>query len=201
MSDYEYLESRIKDLEEKLYELTKVPEYSFALREDVKDEDQFLPTKGEPNASGWDVRACMEDRQPMVVKPLQYIKVPLGFRGFCPTGWWYELKPRSSTFAKKHIHSLYGTIDSDFENNLIFAGMYIPELKYNSNAAGEFPLDWNTYCKINTLTINFGDAIGQIIPVKRQEMDMLKITNKEYDEWCVYRNSVRGTGGFGSTGS
>ena len=74
---------------------------------------RFLPTKAvnDPSATGWDVRACFEDKKSITIKPFEYIKIPLGFRGFCPEGYWYELRPRSSTHAKKHLNSLYGVID------------------------------------------------------------------------------------------
>src|SRR6266404_3537788 len=104
------------------------PEFLFSLREDLQNEKQFLPTRAEEKASGWDVRAAMPDRKPLIIKPFEYVKIPLGFRTFCPEGWWYELKPRSSTFAKKHLHSLYGTIDETFEGEALYCGQFIPPL-------------------------------------------------------------------------
>lgn len=159
------------------------PIFKFALRKDLQDDVMFLPTRSEPNATGWDVRAAMEDRQPLVVKPGQYIKIPLGFRAFVQEGWWYEIKPRSSSFAKKHLHALYGTIDQDFENEAVWAAQYLCD-------AGN----------IVDLTINFGDAIAQIIPVKRKEMVVESISNDEYDKLCKERNGVRKTAGWGSSG-
>jgi len=49
------------------------------------------------------------------------------------------------------------------------------------------------------LVINFGDALGQIIPVERKEMKVTEVTNEEYDALCKDRNAQRGAGGFGST--
>jgi dUTP pyrophosphatase len=161
----------------------EIPEYKFALREDIKDDKRFLPTKAEEKASGWDVRAAMKDKQPLIIKPLQYNLIPLGCRGFCPDGWWYELRPRSSTFAKKHIHNLYGTIDETFEGELVFACQYIPDCNP--------PAD--------NLVVNYADAIGQIIPIRRQEMKVIEWSNEEYDDNCKKRNGQRGAGGFGST--
>src|SRR5277367_3397756 len=160
------------------------PKYSFALREDIKDDKRFLPAKAEPKASGWDVRACMPDRVPLIIKPFQYVKIPLGLRAFCPDGWWYEIKPRSSTFAKKNLHALYGTIDEGYEGELVFACQYIPEFTLiesyfaRENERGEA---WIFNNIPPNLTINFGDAIGQIIPIKRQEMEVVESSNEEYD--------------------
>lgn len=167
--------------------MSEIPVFGFALREDLKEEKQFLPTRATPKSAGWDVRAATEDRKPITLRAGQYFKIPLGVRGLCPPGWWYELKPRSSTFGKKFIHALYGTIDEDYEGQLLFAGQYIPDI--------------NVFAK--DLTIEWGEAIGQIVPVKRHEMKVVEYTNQEIDHAYEFRNSgvevVRGAGGFGST--
>jgi dUTPase len=163
-----------------------IPQYRFALREDLKDDKRFLPTRAEPKSSGWDVSAAQEDKKIIRLKPFEYAKIPLGFRAFCPEGWWFELKPRSSTFAKKHLGCLYGTIDESYEGFLILACQYLP-------SRNKFDV-WE-----DDLAINFGDPVGQIIPVKRQEMIVESISNEEYDKLCKERGGIRGTGGFGST--
>jgi len=166
-------------------EIVNAPVYRFALREDLKDQKQFLPTRGEPLATGWDVRAAFKYENEVHFHPFMKYLIPLGFRAFCPEGWWFELKPRSSTFAKKALHSLYGTIDETYEGELMFACQYIP-----SNSLVDHP---------DILTVNFGDAVAQIIPVKRKEMLVEEVTNEEYDTFCKGRNAQRGDGGFGST--
>jgi len=160
-----------------------IPKFMFALREDLKNDQRFLPTRAEPFATGWDVSAAQQDRKDIVVRAGTYVKIPLGFRAFCPEGWWYKLVPRSSTFAKKSLHSLYGTIDETFEAEAMFLADYIPDI----SAMGK------------DLVIKFGDRIGQIIPVLRQEMIVDEISNNDYDKFCEKRNGVRKTGGFGSS--
>ena len=174
-----------------------LPQFKFALKEELKDKKEFLPTKAEPKATGWDVRATIS----INIKPFEHVKIPLGFRSFCPEGWWFELKPRSSTFAKKHLHALYGTVDETYEGELIFACQYIPSMTYYfGSLAGNLPkLMWETFIK-NRLQINAGDAIGQIIPIKRQEMAVIELTNAEIEEEFKTRAAIRGDGGFGSTG-
>ena len=169
-----------------------IPEYKFALLEDIKDNKEFLPTKAEPKSSGWDVRAAMKNRKPLEIRPFEYVKIPLGIRGFCPEGYWYELKPRSSTFGKKSLHALYGTIDESYEGELLFACQYIPFIDFLPDA-------WVDQLLNARLTIDFGETIAQIIPVKRQEAIMLEISNEELDAQYKNRNGSRGTGGFGST--
>ena len=157
----------------------KKPTFRFALREDLGGDKKFLPTKGEPFATGYDIRAAQPDRKPIVLQPGDYFKIPTGIRSFAPEGWWFEVHPRSSSFIKKHIQGHIGVIDEHFANELHFLGKYSP-------------ID-NT-----PLTIAFGESIAQIIPIERQEMEVLDISNEEYDILCKTRGAVR-KGGFGST--
>ena len=174
------------------------PEFKFAIREDLKDTgDIFLPTRGEGKASGWDVRAAQEDRKPIIIKAGQYVRIPLGFRAFCPEGWYYRLNPRSSTFAKKHLNCLYGVIDETYALELVLAVQYIPSFNLSDDSASNPRLAIETTDRC--VTINFGDAIGQIIPVYRQEMMVTGIDNETFEALCVDRNAER-KGGFGSTG-
>jgi len=180
------------------------PNFKFALRDDLQDDKRFLPTRGEPKASGWDVRAAMSDRKTLIVKPFDLIKMPLGIRGYCPDGWWYDIKPRSSTFAKKNLHALYGTVDETYEGELVFACQYLPPVSYreewDDNSSWYEPEKWGDYCGCTELKIEFGDAVAQIIPRRRDEMVVEGITNEEYNKLCKARASIRGAGGFGSTG-
>lgn len=185
--------------------MSEIPIYRFALREDLKDEKRFLPTRAEPKASGWDVRAAMQDKKPLLIKPFDMVKIPLGVRGFCPDGWWYDIKPRSSSFTKKNLHALYGTIDETYEGELVFACQYIPEIYINTDIEMKSSYYDDSYVAKSwicgpDLIIEFGDAIAQIIPRLRQEMIVEDITNEHYDNSCKTRAAVRGAGGFGSTG-
>jgi dUTPase len=158
--------------------------FQFAIRDDLTDTGlTFLPTRGTKRATGWDVKAAFSSRKSLVIRAGTYFKIPLGFRVFAPENWWLELRPRSSTFGKKQIHCLYGVIDEDYEGECLFAGQYLPDI----NGLG------------HDLTINFGEAIGQIIPVERKEIQIEQVTNQIYDQQCQARAAERGTGGFGST--
>ena len=161
----------------------EMPAFQFALRADLENDKRFLPVRAESVATGWDVRACQQDRKDIVLRAGQYFRIPLGFRAFPPYGWWFQLHPRSSSLAKKSMHCLIGVIDEHYANEVMVCGQYIPDV----NALGR------------DLTVKFGDAIGQIIPVKRAEMEVIEITNEEYDRQCLSRKSFR-IGGIGSTG-
>jgi len=164
------------------------PVFRFALRDDV--DMSFLPKKAEDKATGWDVR-CAEPKG-VLFHPGEMVTIRLGFRMFAPDGWWLELRPRSGTFVKKSIHALYGVIDETYSNELLFAARYLP--------APSDPRVWVTQTPLHNLFIDYGERIGQIIPVRREEMIVEEITNDDYDKFCEDRNASRGTGGFGSTG-
>ena len=53
------------------------PIFKFALREDLVGMKKFLPTKGEPNATGWDVRAAWDNHLDRVIFPGEYVMIPL----------------------------------------------------------------------------------------------------------------------------
>ncbi len=167
-------------------EASNIPDFKFCLTESSKQDKQFLPIRAEPKASGWDVRCA----QNLELKPGDYYKIPLGIKTFSPDGWWLELKPRSSTFGKKFINSLIGTIDETYEGELIFACTYLPSDFLQSNSPSK---------NYNTLKLSFGEAIGQIIPIKRQEMTVTEVVEEEFKALCNKRNASRGSGGFGST--
>lgn len=222
-----------------------IPKFQFTLRKDIESQKQFLPTRAEPLATGWDVKAAwniddlyypLEDKkhklyymcgdplynskssgiiyrvkETQIKKPKkigrkhkeiisafipngEYVKIPLGIKILAPEGWWIELKPRSSTFAKKHCQSLYGTIDNGFYNELVFAMQYLPQENLYSHdhfvslhETGDFAdcMQYsisNEKIKNNYLEIGFGESIAQIIPVELKHMEVLEISNEEFDK-------------------
>jgi dUTPase len=161
--------------------MVELPVFKFALRDDL--DDRFIPKRATNVSSGWDVFCACEPGKSISLRPGEYAKIPLGFRVMPDKGWWLQLVPRSSTFAKKNLNCLYGTIDTDYRGYLVFAIQYLPDLRSLGT----------------TLEIKFGEAIGQLIPVKLQEMKVNQITNKEFDELCKKEENSRGPGGFGST--
>ena len=170
-----------------------IPVFKFAICDEVKkscndknnlEPEHFLPCKSSKLATGFDVRCSISNG--ITLEPGLYVKIPLGFRMLPPPGWWVDLRPRSGTFVKKYIHALYGTIDEDFEFILCFCGQYLPDEKVIISRA-RLP------------RIEFGQRIGQLVPVERQEMIVKSISDEEYDEGVQFRNSDRGSKGFGSS--
>lgn len=169
------------------------PTYKFALTDgliaacegtEFSPED-FIPALSEPDASGWDVRCASPEG--LNLRDGCYYKIPLGFRSFCPPGWWAELNPRSSAFIKRHLHSLYGKIDETYPNEWFFLCQYLSDT-----------------CKIQNQNypkrVEFGDRIGQVMPVQRQDMNIEVISNDMMDTEIKNRDATR-KGGLGSTGT
>lgn len=159
-----------------------VPEFKFALIEELKEKTEFLPVQGEPLSTGYDCR-CAEPNG-VILRPGEYVKINLGFRVFSPSDWWLSLSPRSSSFWSKKLHALYGVIDESYEGVCCFLAQYSPNM-----------------CTVQqNLKIEFGEKVAQLIPVPRQRMTVSSISNEEYNLLCKKRNGIRGAGGFGSTG-
>ncbi len=162
----------------------EIPVFKFAIREDLINEFvNFLPIKAEPYATGWDVKAAPHDKKDIILKPGQYFRIPLGFRAFCPENWYYQLLPRSSSFAKKHMHYLIGIVDESWEGETLFAGQYVPD---------------NSDPNID-LIIKYGEPIAQIIPVSKNNIILESISNEELDFLYKNRGYSRKSEGFGST--
>ena len=169
--------------------MSDIPTFKFALKDDHHNEDQFLPTRAHDTDTGWDVRCAVETR----IKPGEHVIIPLGFRVFAPPGWWLELRPRSSSFIKRHLHALYGVIDETYEGEVGFCTQlqWKPKVSYISLSLSDRPV---------TITIGYGEKIGQLIPVRRQNMNVDKISNEEFNKLTNGRAASRGAGGFGSSG-
>lgn len=156
----------------------EVPNFKFALREDLKDNKEFLPVRATSKSAGWDVACAFENHKSYTVYPGEYLKIPLGLRCIPPEGYWLECRPRSSSFAKKKLHALYGVCDEDYRGALYFCS------KYDGN---------------EPLILEFGEKIGQIIPYKMQDMSVSEITNVCFDDFCAKETNDRKDGGFGSS--
>ena len=157
------------------------PTFTFSLRPGL--EDRYLPAKGTEYALGYDVRAALTE-ETMIVRAGHYFRIPLGFRYLPEEGWGFELHPRSSSFAKKNMHCLIGIVDEDWEGETIFVGQFIPD-------SGSISSD---------LVIRRGDAVGQLLPVRRVELNKVLVSSREMDELYAKRKYRRGANGIGSTG-
>lgn len=122
-------------------------------------------------AAGMDLRANIKEA--ILLKPLERAIVKTGLFIALPIGFEAQVRPRSGLAAKKGITVLNspGTIDADYRGEI---GVILVNLS-NENFA-----------------INDGERIAQLIIAKHESVN--------WQEVEVLTETMRGPGGFGSTG-
>jgi dUTP pyrophosphatase len=132
-----------------------------------------LPVYETAGSAGMDVRAAVPDREPMVLAPGQRAMVPTGLSVAIPEGYEIQVRPRSGLAAKHGLTCLNtpGTIDSDYRG----------EIKVILINLGAEPF-----------TIQRGERIAQLV--------LAPVTRLAWSQVDALGETVRGAGGFGSTG-
>jgi len=135
------------------------------------DQSVELPIYKTTGASGMDLMAFI--KQPIKLAPNRSCLVPTGLSIAFPEDYEVQIRPRSGLAAKHNITILNtpGTIDSDYRGEI--------KIILFNHGSKEFK-------------INNKDRIAQMIL-----MPVLKIDLEETDN---LPDTVRGKGGFGSTG-
>ncbi|HNG89439.1 MAG TPA: dUTP diphosphatase [Saprospiraceae bacterium] len=130
-----------------------------------------LPRYETSGSAGMDLRACLD--QPLTLPPLGRALVPTGLYIELPTGYEAQIRPRSGLAAKRGLSLLNspGTIDSDYRG------------------------------EIKCIVVNLSDQTQVIEPGER--MAQMVVARHEHVQWQPVESldgSIRGAGGFGSTG-
>ena len=122
-------------------------------------------------SSGVDLSAFLEKK--VVIKPNSSELIPTGLQVAIPEEYEIQIRPRSGLAAKESIGVLNspGTIDSDYRGEL--------KIILFNHGNKDF-------------IINNGDRIAQMV--------LVPILKMEFEEVDSLPNTVRGQGGFGSTG-
>ena len=134
--------------------------------------DLPLPARATANASGFDLRACVE--APLVVPVGARALVPTGVAIALPPGYEAQIRPRSGLALKSGVTLLNapGTIDADYRGEV---GVIVVN-------HGAIPV-----------TIARGDRIAQMVIHRLPDVELEAV--EELPE------TARGAGGFGHTGS
>ena len=132
-----------------------------------------LPAYETSGSAGMDLRAAVPEDEPLVLKPGARLMAPTGLCMAIPQGYEVQVRPRSGLAAKAGITCLNtpGTIDSDYRG----------EVKVILINLGE-----------EDFTIRRGDRIAQMV--------VAPVAQAGWDEVDDLDETVRGAGGFGSTG-
>jgi dUTP pyrophosphatase len=135
------------------------------------DPSVELPAYKTNGASGMDLMAFIKD--PINLKPHKSCLVPTGISVAFPSDFEIQIRPRSGLAAKNNISVLNtpGTIDSDYRGE-------IKVILYNHGN--------------NDFLINNKDRIAQMVLTPVIKMNLEETDNLP--------KTVRGEGGFGSTG-
>ena len=130
-----------------------------------------LPKYSTNESAGLDLRA--ELQSPIVLEPGQRSLIPTGLKIALPTGYEAQVRPRSGLAFKHGITVLNspGTIDADYRGDV---GVIL--INHGSDS----------------FTIENGERIAQLIIAKFVQID--------WDEVLDLSSTLRGEGGFGSTG-
>lgn len=137
----------------------------------VNKSGMALPDYATALSAGVDVRAAVE--APVTLGPLERAIVPTGLYLEIPAGYEVQVRPRSGLAAKKGITVLNapGTIDADYRGQVCVILV---------NLSNE------------PFVIENGERIAQLVLARHEVM--------EWEETDELSDSVRGAGGFGSTG-
>ena len=135
------------------------------------DPDVQLPEYKTSGASGVDLVAFI--KEPINLEPKKSVLIPTGLSVAFPEDYEIQIRPRSGLAAKNNISVLNtpGTIDSDYRGE-------IKVIIYNHGN--------------ENFSINNGDRIAQMI--------LAPVVKMELEEKNDLPKSIRGKGGFGSTG-
>ena len=130
-----------------------------------------LPNYKTDGSSGMDLMACIEDQ--ILIAPQTSKLIPTGIAIAIPEDTEVQIRPRSGLAAKSNISVLNtpGTIDSDYRGEL--------KVILFNHGKDEF-------------IVNNEDRIAQMVL-----MPVLKVKFEEINE---LPETIRGSGGFGSTG-
>jgi len=129
------------------------------------------PSYATPQSAGMDLKANIDT--PIVMGPLERAMVPTGLSIELPDGYEAQIRPRSGLAAKfgVTVTNAPGTIDADYRG----------EIKVLLVNLSKEPF-----------TINPGERIAQMVIAKYEKI--------EWEECTELTDSIRGEGGFGSTG-
>jgi dUTP pyrophosphatase len=136
-------------------------------------EGLALPAYQSAHAAGLDLLAAIPENEPLLLPPGQRVLVPSGISIALPSGYEAQIRPRSGLASKHGVTVLNapGTVDADYRG------------------------------EIAVLLINLGDAPFAIRRGERiAQMVIAPVVRAELILAASLAATVRGSGGFGSTG-
>ena len=142
-----------------------------AIRVKKLREKATLPTYGSQWAAGADLYACLEDT--VTIEPHQTVFIPTGLALEVPAGCAGLIYARSSMGAKRGLApaNKVGVVDSDYRGEVMVA-------LHNHGMVPQM--------------VEHGERVAQLL--------ITPVLTPAYEEASELSDTVRGVGGFGSTG-
>ena len=137
-------------------------------------QDLPLPAYQSMGAAGLDLAAALAEGKPVILAPMSRALVPTGLVFQIPQGYEGQVRPRSGLAVKSGITVLNapGTIDADYRGEIM-----VPLINLGAEA----------------FVISHGMRIAQLV--------VAPVTPAVLVEVGTLDSTVRGSGGFGSTGT
>ena len=137
------------------------------------NENAVIPTRGSEYAAGYDLYACMDSNESILIKPHQTVKIHTGIAMKLPAGYFGAVFARSGVATKRGLRpaNCVGVCDEDYIGEVIVA------LHNDSN--------------VEQMVVG-GERIAQYVVIPYQTVAFTEADELEETE--------RGAGGFGSTG-
>ena len=137
----------------------------------VNQSDNPLPGYSTDHSAGMDLRAHLNE--PVTLSPLERKLIPIGLFIELPVGYEAQIRPRSGLALKKGLTILNspGTIDADYRGEI---GVILINLSNDK------------------VTIESGERICQMVIAKHEQAELNSVE--------LLNETLRGSGGFGSTG-
>lgn len=135
------------------------------------EHNRTIPEYKTEGAAGMDLCAAIDE--PITLKPLERKLIPTGLKIELEHGYEAQIRPRSGLSIKHGISLIncVGTIDEDYRGEVC-----VPIVNISNEA----------------YTIEPDERIAQMVIAKYEQADIKVVTELS--------NTVRGDGGFGSTG-
>jgi dUTP pyrophosphatase len=136
-------------------------------------EGAKLPARGSAFAAGYDLYACLDGDKELIIPPHATAMLPTGLSFALPEGTFGAVVARSGLASKQGLRpaNCLGVIDSDYRGECFVA------LHNDSN---------------EERTVRHGDRVAQLV--------LLPFLPMEFEQVDTLPETVRGEGGFGSTG-
>ncbi|MBQ3311289.1 dUTP diphosphatase [bacterium] len=135
------------------------------------EHNRILPEYKTSGAAGMDLYAAI--KEPITIKSLERMLIPTGLKIELEKGYEAQIRPRSGLSIKHGITlvNCIGTIDEDYRGELLIPIINLSKDEY---------------------TISPDERIAQMVIAKYERADIKVVTD--------LTETVRGEGGFGSTG-